>query len=814
LGGLKAISCETIKTVSETLGCEGCPMRTIFPENTFVKPREGNNLRLAIGEAPGAQEAEEGKPFVGGSGRWLNVIYGKAGCKESDNSVINVIQCRPKDNIFPTDSDARGYISESDAHIAVQHCIKNHVEPFFKSRPWQRVDTFGDKPLKFLLGKSGGVTNWRGSVLPVPAMGTTPIAVPTFHPAYIARDQSMLPVAINDIRKTLEIEPEHYEIYPTIAQVRSFRFRKFAFDIECNRWNNDEISLVGLSASPFHAMAVPFTGEYITELIRIFGEAEEVIGQNILQFDLPILARQGVKIRGPKECHVWDIMLMHHLRFPVFPHNLEFIGKQFTNKGAWKADKAIFEIYNARDVDVTFRCFGPLKELLEQAHLLDVYNYISWPLALICKSMTDAGVMLNGNRLKELRADYLKQVEELEKQLPPELASTFIAKRKRKPAPEGTVNDKGKPVKFVYEEYQEKITPWRSAEVKKEYLYKTLGLPVQKHIKTKEPTVDKGALDKLYAKTKHPVLKLLKELSKYATLLSGFAKEDLESSDALHPSFNVHGTGTGRLSSSGPNIQNQPGKVRYMYVSRFTDGRIVAADFSGIENRLTCFLAKDKARAARLEDKEFSEHKYLVSKFFDIPYDKVEKSHDKDSPYAICKIIVHGSDRVMGARKIAEQFDMDFNTVKKVQAAWKSEIQATIDWQNRVMGEATRTGCVTNPFDRKLWIWTSGSGPEAVSFFPQSTAADVIFRAMIGLMYERIGWPKEWAEKVCPITVPLPDGAVMFIQVHDELVIDCRPEVVRQVREALQTVMTQPWKELKNLSLPVAINAGVSWGDC
>ena len=804
-----------IQNVSQIASCEGCPFRKLFPDNTFVAPREGTNLRLAIGEAPGSTEAEEGKPFVGGSGRWLKTLYSKAGGCEAENSVCNVIQCRPPDNIFPTDSLARSYISDGDAHTTVQHCIKNHVVPFLKSRPWKRVDTFGDKPLKFILEKSGGVSNWRGSVLPVPALGSEPLAVPTFHPAYIARDQAMLPVVINDLRKTLEIEPEHYEIYPTLDTVRAFRSKRFAFDIECNRWNHNEITMVGLSDSPFNALVVPYSGEYIHELKRIFRDAEEVIGQNIIQFDLPILKKQGIEIRGPKECKVWDIMLMHHLRFPVFPHDLEFIGKQFTNKGAWKADKAVFEIYNARDVDVTFRCFGPLKELLEQAKLLDTYNYISWPLALICKSMTDAGVTMNGERLRELRIEYLKQIETLERGLPDELRGYNVTKRRRVPAPKGTLGKSGKPVKYLFEEYSESVSPWRSGAVKKKYLYETLKLPVQRHIKTKEPTVDKGALDKLFHKTKHPVLKLLKELNKYATLLSSFAKESLEQNgEILHPSFNVHGTSAGRLSSSGPNIQNQPGRVRFMYVSRYPNGKIVAADYSGIENRLTCHIANDKVRGKRLEDPKFSEHKYLVSKFFDIPYDQVEKSHDKDSPYAICKIIVHGSDRVMGAKKISEQFDMDFNTVKKVQSAWKTEIAATIAWQGYVMREAQRIGYVTNPFGRKLWIWSSGSGPEAVSFFPQSTAADIIFRAMIGMMYERINWPKEWAEKVCPVCIPLPKGCVLFIQVHDELVVDSEPDSVEEVKEVLRRVMTQPWKELNGLSLPIAIEEGASWGDC
>ena len=86
---------------------------------------------------------------------------------------------------------------------------------------------------------------------------------------------------------------------------------------------------------------------------------------------------------------------------------------------------------------------------------------------------------------------------------------------------------------------------------------------------------------------------------------------------------------------------------------------------------------------------------------------------------------------------------------------------------------------------------------------------------MIGLMYERIDWPRDWAERVCPVVIPLPDGAILFIQVHDELVVDCKSlEVVREVEQVLRTVMTQPFKQLNNLSLPVAIESGESWGDC
>jgi uracil-DNA glycosylase family 4 len=788
-------------------------MRNLFPKNTFVPPREGTNLRLAIDEAPGATEAETGIPFSGGSGRWLKVLYGKAGGKESDNSVINCIQCQPENNIFPTDPQGKTYISEGDAHTAVAHCIKAHVEPFLKSRPWERIDTFGDKPLKLILGKSGGVSQWRGTILPVPLLGPEPRAIPTFHPAYIARDQDMLPIVINDLRRDLKIEPEHYDIYPTLDQVRSFRYKRFAFDIECDRWTH-AISMVGLSAKPFESLVVPFTGEYINELVRIFNDAEEVIGHNCIQFDLPILANNGVKIRGPKECFVFDTMLAHHLRFPTFPHDLEFVGKQFTNKGAWKSDKQVFETYCARDVDVTWRCAGTLKELLHQAKLEDIYQYVSWPLALICKAMTDAGVVMNGTRLKELRKEYLGKIDALDATLPTELKSVFVTKTRRIPAPAGTLGKSGKPIKYSSEEYQEREYPWKSAPVKAKYLYETLGLPVQKHVKTKKPTVDKGALDKLWLRYKVPELKTLREISKYATLLSSFAKEEYEDSgDVLHGSFNPHGTSTGRLSSSNPNMQNLAIRTRYMFVSRFAGGKLVDGDFSGIENRITAYIANDKDRLEWLKDPTYSEHRYLASVFYEIPYDEVEKSHDPNSAYAICKRICHGTNYCMGAQKIANSFDLDFDLVKKLQSTWKKKIQGTIDWQRRVMDEAKRVGRVENLFGRKLWIWTSGSGPQAVAFHPQSDAAEVIFRSMIGLMYKKINWPEDWARRVCPILCPLPDKVFMIASVHDEILCDSPAELAEETKNCMTTVMTQPWREIGGMVFPISIGIKDSWGD-
>jgi len=166
------------KKVSEMAGCAGCPMARLFPDNPFVPPRITGGKRLIIGEAPGQLESELGEPLIGGAGRWLRGapgpngkryggMLGKAGVRDEDCTLANVIQCRPPDNIFPTDREARKYISQEDADAAIRHCFDAHVVPLLRGRKWDRLDLLGDKALRVVAGKAGGIHRWRGSPIQV-----------------------------------------------------------------------------------------------------------------------------------------------------------------------------------------------------------------------------------------------------------------------------------------------------------------------------------------------------------------------------------------------------------------------------------------------------------------------------------------------------------------------------------------------------------------------------------------------------------------------------------------------------------------------
>ena len=801
-------------------------MARLFPNNHYVPPQfpePGKDLvRLVIAEAPGQEEHDQGVPLVGGSGRIFNKLLSRVGIDRDGLTIINCINCQPPNNVFPTDPAAKQYISKSEANQAVSHCNRVHVRPLLDSRNWRRIDLLGDKPLRIIANKDGGVFKWRGSPLVISGTNRSFRGLATLHPAYLMRDQEMLPVAANDLIKSLDEPPEYYNPFPSLEDVQRFVSTRFAFDIECTRYKalgeTAPADLVGFTDEANHAICVPIRGAYVSEVKRIFANAKEVIGFNCLQFDLPKLRDAGIKIRP--ECVVHDVMLQQHLLFPSLPHDLEFVGSQFVSKPAWKDDKSEgWERYNCRDTDVTFQCWQQIFPMLKAEKLDELYFNVQVPLAKICLLLHETGFKLDPNQIKRVRAKLLAQCREEESRLPDFLRTRTEKVNGRVKAPPGTLGKSGKPVRFCLVPRDETVIPWRSTAAKARYLYGhelgCLGFEPVLDPKSGRITTGKIALDKIYGRTKNPAVRAIRILNQLDELITTFAKEDMVKIDRMFPHLNVHGTASGRLSSSDPNLQNIPESTRYIYVPSHAGWKIVDVDYSQIENRLTAYFAGDSERLERFRrDPKFSEHKYAASLFLGINYEDVVKDNAKDAPYGKAKRIVHGTNYGMGYMKIANTFDMEPRETKRLQDIWKAAIRKTIQWQNKC-GEIAKTqGYLETPFGRKRWFWTSSYYTEALSFLPQSTAADIIFRAMIGIMYERIGLSESSAKLVCPYTESLQRPARLLLQVHDSLIFECPAEMVDDLISVVTRVMTQPWSELGGMSIPIGVKTGDSWGDC
>ena len=80
-----------------------CPLCELCRSRTHAVPGEGNPVArvMLIGEGPGWHEDQQGKPFVGASGKFLSELLANAGLSREDVFITNVVKCRPPGNRDP-----------------------------------------------------------------------------------------------------------------------------------------------------------------------------------------------------------------------------------------------------------------------------------------------------------------------------------------------------------------------------------------------------------------------------------------------------------------------------------------------------------------------------------------------------------------------------------------------------------------------------------------------------------------------------------------------------------------------------------------
>lgn len=280
-----------LRKVSEIDGCYGCPLRAKFPDNTFVGVSGLDNpfaSRLVVAEAPGKQEQAEGQPLVGGAGNVFNALCSKAGIARNTLVLANTLSCRPPENRYPTSPEARSYCTLDEGKKAVAQCYQKHLRPVLLSRQWRRIDILGDHALQVLTGKQG-INRWRGSIL-APTDYPKEVAIPTLHPAYVMRDWNSASIVVSDLKKSTIKPPQAYNLYPSLPMVEALKAETLFLDIETNRFTQ-EITLVGVSDRPYTATVVPFKGPYKEQIKRLLLEAKQIVTQNGVQFDIPILCK-------------------------------------------------------------------------------------------------------------------------------------------------------------------------------------------------------------------------------------------------------------------------------------------------------------------------------------------------------------------------------------------------------------------------------------------------------------------------------------------------------------------------------------------
>jgi uracil-DNA glycosylase family 4 len=138
---------------------------------------------MFIGEAPGREEDEQGRPFVGPAGRYLNALLQRAGLAREQVFIANLVKCRPPGNREPTPNEAAACRPYLDGQIA---CICPRV-----------ICLLGRPATAAFLDPSATMTRVHGQVFERDGIAY----IPMYHPAAALHNQRIGPVLIEDFER-------------------------------------------------------------------------------------------------------------------------------------------------------------------------------------------------------------------------------------------------------------------------------------------------------------------------------------------------------------------------------------------------------------------------------------------------------------------------------------------------------------------------------------------------------------------------------------------------------------------------------------
>ena len=143
---------------------------------------------MFIGEGPGADEDNQGEPFVGKAGKLMDMAFTALGIKREEVYIANIVKCRPPSNRNPEQDEA-------------QTCLNYLRNQVILIKP-KIIVLLGNVALKGILGEEYGISASRGKWVEKKGI----LYMPTWHPAALLRDETKKIDFINDLILVLEKE--------------------------------------------------------------------------------------------------------------------------------------------------------------------------------------------------------------------------------------------------------------------------------------------------------------------------------------------------------------------------------------------------------------------------------------------------------------------------------------------------------------------------------------------------------------------------------------------------------------------------------
>ena len=599
--------------------------------------------------------------------------------------------------------------------------------------------------------------------------------------------------AAEESLKTAQTTPHTYHLVRTREELEALVNRlqgekEFCFDTETTGFDMFRDRIVGMSfaVEPHEAWYVEFSVENtpaFADIVRPLFENESIakVGQNI-KFDLMVLARLGIELRGRKI----DTMILHYLLDAESRHNMNYLAERYLRytpiaietligKGARQLtmDQVNIEAvkeYAAEDADITMQLKQVLWAEVEQQGLVELYEKVEEPMIEVLATMELAGVKIDVQMLADYAVELNRELVKLEDEI-----------RREADEPMLNVNSARQLGEVLFAKMRitdkPKMTKTKQFSTDEEYLQGFAG---------KFPIVDNILK---YRGVKKLISTYVEALPQLVNPVTG----------RIHTSYNQAVTATGRLSSTNPNLQNIPvrddmgRRIRQAFVPSDGEHLLLSADYSQVELRLMAHLSGDASLIEAFMQGE-DIHAATAAKLFHKTIAEVTSDERRKAKTANFGII-YG----ISAFGLSQRLDIPRGEAKEIIEGYFATYPQVKEYMDRAIADAKERGYVETAFQRRRYLHDIASRNavargvaerNAINAPIQGSAADIMKLAMIEI-HRRFK-----AEGI---------RSKMILQVHDEVVVDTLRSELEQVKRIVQESM----EHVAALRVPLISDAGV-----
>lgn len=793
---------------------------------------------ILIGEAPGRDEEASGIPFVGYAGR-LQEEFGwhPVGLRRSEFRIDNVVQVRPRGNEFTVFSP--GFVESwvEDLHVrlalharsAVIVPVGNVALNAIRRNPVPMKDATHWRLKNGLVDWKDRIGSWRGSIFRyVDNDGRTHKVIPTIHPAALHQNPLAFPDWQGDWAR-IAVERSRPTRFPKEGTDRLARTRKdlvelkglakqahlLALDIETD---GHTILCIGFAWSRLEAMTVPLVPSKEQGWDQRFIAMCWAVVKEVLGYPVPKVTHNGLfdtyhlAIRGlPVRRWWWDTAGMHHQINPNQRHSLAYcaskdirtyfwkdeakemaVGPRGGVQKRWRRNLAELMAYCGKDCRHTWGLQQVYQERLGQLGMLPTYVDHHRRMNWACLEMSLTGVPID-QEARQVHAQHweaekaklkvaLKAVSGMELVATKSLSSTKVLS----------------------------------------YFYEVLACrPIRKKGQSAGLTANEVAIRRLMLRYKkaRDVGQLILDY-RHAQKMSEFVAETRVDADGRLRSLYRPLTKSGRLMASktpigtGTNLQNQPHKIRNIFVAARPDWLLGSLDLSQAESRIVDGSSSDPRglELARTPPEDLDQHALMASEVLEKAIGEVTQEERQ----VVGKKGRHATNYGEGGAMMSDTLLTETESeVVRTPEECQDIIDAIMEkrpyiavWQWWVKGLGIKGRVLTNSWGCRYvtpwWGVVEKDYKEWLAWGPQSEVTKLL---------DQCGWlPARQLIRAGRLDVEI------VMQNHDELVFHGPPEqlfgVMESVAHLLSAEREYPGVEgVWTLAMPVGWSVGKNFRD-